>query len=153
GGKSVNSISQSASMDVDLRSVSNTELTKIENFLKKTVDTTIAEENVRQAHTGTRLSATSQMIGNRPSGETPADSKIVQIAIEASRALGINVRLDRSSTDSNIPISLGLPAITLGVGGYSGNTHSLEEWYDPTGRELGLKRTLLVVLGLVGIDE
>jgi len=69
--------------------------------------------------------------------KTSVDSRIVQVAIEASRALGITTRLDRSSTDSNIPISLGLPAITLGVGGYSGNTHSLEEWFDPTGRELG----------------
>ena len=153
GGKSVNSISQTASMDVDLRSVSNNELTKIENFLKKTVESAIAEENARHAHTGTRLTVNSQMIGNRPSGETPADSRIVQVAVEASRALGITTRLDRSSTDSNIPISIGLPAITLGVGGYSGNTHSLEEWFDPTGRELGLKRTLLVALGLVGIGE
>ena len=151
GGKSVNSISQSASMDVDLRSVSNNELNKIEVFLKKTVESSIAEENARHAHTGTRMTFTSQMIGNRPSGETPVDTRIVQVAIEASRALGINIRLDRSSTDSNIPISLGLPAVTLGVGGYSGNTHSLEEWFDPTGRELGLKRTLLVALGLVGI--
>jgi len=80
------------------------------------------------------------------------DTHIVRIALEATRVLGYRPRLDRSSTDSNIPISLGLPALTLGAGGASGNSHALTEWFDPGGREAGLKRALLVILGLVGIS-
>jgi len=75
----------------------------------------------------------------------------VRLAEEATRALGYRPRLDRSSTDSNIPISLGIPAITLGAGGASGNSHTLDEWYDPRDRDLSLKRALLVILGLAGV--
>ena len=90
------------------------------------------------------------LIGERPSGETRADSPLVEFALEATRTLGVAPRLDQSSTDSNLPISLGIPAITLGAGGSSGLSHSLDEWYDPRGRDLGLKRGLLVILGIVG---
>jgi len=76
---------------------------------------------------------------------------IVQAAIDCSRALGIEPRLDCSSTDSNIPISMGLPAITVGAGGLSSNCHTLGEWYEPTGRELGLKRLLLLTVTLAGL--
>ena len=75
----------------------------------------------------------------------------MQAAIECSRVLGVEPRLDCSSTDSNIPISLGIPAITLGVGGVSDNCHSLAEWYEPVGRELGLKRLLLLAVTLAGL--
>jgi hypothetical protein len=75
----------------------------------------------------------------------------VQTAIECSRALGIEPRLDCSSTDSNIPISLGVPAITIGAGGVSNNCHTLAEWYEPVGRELGLKRLLLLAVSLAGL--
>ena len=71
--------------------------------------------------------------------------------MEATRALGFSPILDQSSTDSNIPISLGVPAITLGAGGISGNSHTLEEWYDPSGRKQGLQRVLLVMLAMVGL--
>jgi len=60
-------------------------------------------------------------------------------------------QLDQASTDSNIPISMGIPAITLGAGGTSGNSHTIDEWYDPRGRDLGLKRALLVLMGVVGL--
>jgi di/tripeptidase len=88
---------------------------------------------------------------HRPGGETPANSTIVALASAATRSLGFTPVLDQSSTDSNIPISLGVPAITLGAGGTSGNSHTLEEWYEPQGRDLGLKRALLVMLGMVGL--
>jgi tripeptide aminopeptidase len=93
------------------------------------------------------------LIGERPSGETPADAPIVRLAWDATEALGSTPHLDQSSTDSNLPISLGIPAVTLGAGGTSGNSHTLEEWYDPRGRDVGLKRALLVILGLVGIKK
>jgi di/tripeptidase len=92
-----------------------------------------------------------KLIGDRPSGETPTDALIVRLAEEATRHFGYRPRLDRSSTDSNIAISLDIPAITLGTGGTSGNSHTLNEWFDPRGREIGLKRALLVMLGLAGI--
>jgi di/tripeptidase len=89
------------------------------------------------------------MIGERPSGETPADSPLVQLAVEATRLLGVEPRLDQSSTDSNLPISLGIPAVTLGAGGVSGASHTLAEWYEPRDRDKGLKRGLLIILRLV----
>ncbi|MBV9212005.1 MAG: peptidase M20, partial [Acidobacteria bacterium] len=92
-----------------------------------------------------------KLIGDRPSGETAKDALIVRLSEEATRAVGYAPRLDRSSTDSNIAISLGIPAVTLGAGGNSGNSHTLEEWYDPRGRDIGLKRALLLLLGLCGI--
>jgi tripeptide aminopeptidase len=100
---------------------------------------------------GTSLTCEFEQVGDRPSGETPVNSRIVRAAIECSRALGIEPRLDCSSTDSNIPISLGIPAITIGVGGISSNCHSLTEWYEPAGRELGIERLLLLTAALAGV--
>ncbi len=77
----------------------------------------------------------------------------MELAIEATRMLGFEPRLDQSSTDSNLPISLGIPAITLGAGGTSGCSHTLDEWYDPRDRDKGLKRGLLVILGIVGLQD
>ncbi len=151
GGSSVNAIPERASMVVDMRSVSNDEIEKLESYLRRVVEVAVREENSQRAMSGTSLTCEFEPAGNRPSGETPTDSRIVRAAIECSRALGIEPRLDCSSTDSNIPISLGIPAITLGVGGLSSNCHSLMEWYEPAGRELGLKRLLLLTLSLVGL--
>ncbi|HEY6333652.1 MAG TPA: M20/M25/M40 family metallo-hydrolase [Blastocatellia bacterium] len=151
GGKSVNAIPDSASMMVDLRSVSKSEVDKMEGYLRRAVELGIREENAQRATSGTGLALALELIGDRPSGETPLDSRIVQLALECSRALGLEPRLDCSSTDSNIPISLGIPAITIGVGGLSGNCHSLTEWYEPTGRELGMKRLLILCVALAGI--
>ena len=133
-------------MVIDIRSVSGTEIEKLEAYLRRVVEIAVREENSQRAMSGTSLTCEFDEVGDRPSGETPVDSKIVRAAIECSRALGIEPRLDCSSTDSNIPISLGIPAITLGVGGLSNNCHSLTEWYEPVGRELGLKRLLLLTV-------
>jgi acetylornithine deacetylase/succinyl-diaminopimelate desuccinylase-like protein len=144
GGSSVNAIPESASMVVDVRSISNAEIDKLETYLRRVVEIAVREENSQRAMSGTTLTYELEQVGDRPSGETLVDSSIVRAAIESSRALGIEPRLDCSSTDSNIPISLGVPAITLGVGGISSNCHSLAEWYEPVGRELGLKRLVLL---------
>ena len=151
GGSSVNVIPERASMSVDMRSISNDEIDKLESYLRRVVEIAVREENSQRAMSGTSLTYDFDRVGDRPSGETPASSKIVQTAIECSRALGIDTRLDCSSTDSNIPISLGIPAITIGAGGMSSNCHSLAEWYDPAGRELGLKRLLLLTVALAGL--
>ncbi len=151
GGSSVNAIPERASMLVDLRSVSSDEIEKLEAYLKRVVEIAVREENSQRSMSGTSLVCELEQVGDRPSGETPVNSRLVRSAIECSRALGIEPRLDCSSTDSNIPISLGISAITLGVGGISSNCHSLTEWYEPTGRELGIKRLLLLTATLAGV--
>jgi di/tripeptidase len=92
-----------------------------------------------------------RLIGDRPSGQTPPGSRLVKLAEEATRSLGFAPHLECSSTDSNIAISLGVPAVTIGAGGSSGHSHTLDEWYDPRGRDAGLKRALLLVLGVAGL--
>ena len=151
GGSSVNAIPERASMLVDIRSVSSDEIDKLETYLKRVVDIAVREENSQRSTSGTSLICEFEQVGDRPSGETPVSSPLVRAAVECSRALGIEPRLDCSSTDSNIPISMGVPAITLGVGGISSNCHSLNEWYEPAGRELGLKRLLLLTVALAGL--
>ena len=148
GGSSVNAIPERASMVVDIRSVSSDEIEKLEAYLRRVVEIAAREENSQRSMSGTSLTCEFEQVGDRPSGETPVNSRIVRAAIECSRALGIEPRLDCSSTDSNIPISLGIPAITVGVGGISSNCHSLTEWYEPAGRELGLKRLLMLTVAL-----
>ncbi len=148
GGTGVNVIPTEATMDVDLRSASAEELHRLDAFFRRAAREAAEDENSLRRAGDPPLEMDLKLIGDRPSGETPADSTIVLIAEEATRAVGHSPRLERSSTDSNIPISLGIPAVTLGAGGASGNSHTLEEWYDPRGRDLSLKRALLVLLGL-----
>jgi len=151
GGESVNVIPQSATMDVDLRSSAEVELSRLEEFLLAAINRAVVDENVLRAASGRKLKAEVRVIGNRPSGETPRDALLVRTAVEASRALGVTPILNRASTDSNIPISLKIPAITIGVGGQSNDSHRLSEWYDPAGREQGYKRALLLALGMAGL--
>lgn len=152
GGSSVNAIPDRASMLVDMRSVSSDEIERLEAFLRRVVEIAVHEENGQRAMSGTSLTSEIDKVGDRPSGETPVDSRLVRAAIDCSRVLGIEPRLDCSSTDSNIPISLGIPAITIGVGGVSSNCHSLTEWYEPVGRELGIKRLLLLTVALASLQ-
>jgi tripeptide aminopeptidase len=152
GGESVNVIPKWAQLDVDLRSAAELELSRLEDFLWRAINQAIADENALRAAAGHQLKVEVQLIGHRPSGETPRQAPLVQAALEASQAFGIKALLNRASTDANIPISLGIPAITIGVGGVSADSHRLTEWYDPTGRELGYKRALLLALALVGVE-
>src|SRR5688572_25088418 len=151
GGTTVNAIPEKASMDVDLRSGAEGELRRLDSFFRRAVRQAADEENANRRPGDPPLELKVDLIGERPSGETPSDSPLVELAVEATKVLGMEPRLDQSSTDSNLPISLGIPAITLGAGGTSGSSHTLAEWYDPTDRDLGLKRALLVVLGVVGL--
>ena len=149
GGTSVNAIPSQATMEVDLRSAGDTELRRLDAFFRRAMKEAAEEENATRRPGDPLLKLHVEMIGERPSGETPADSPLVKLAIETTRLLGVEPRLDQSSTDSNLPISLGIPAITLGAGGTSGASHTLAEWYDPRERDKGLKRGLLVILGIV----
>lgn len=149
GGTSVNSIPAHAAMEVDLRSAGEAELRRLDAFFRRAMKEAGDEENAKRRPGDSPLKLEVDLIGERPSGETPADSLLVKLAIESTKLLGVEPRLDQSSTDSNLPISLGIPAITLGAGGTSGSSHTLAEWYDPRDRDKGLKRGLLVILGLV----
>lgn len=151
GGSGVNVIAKEASMDVDLRSASSNELQRLDAFFRRALLEAVDEENRARRYTEAPLSVDLSLLGNRPNGITPPDSKIVQFAEEATKALGYKPISDISSTDSNLPISLGIPAITLGAGGTGGNIHTLDEWFDAKGREDGLKRALLISLGMTGL--
>lgn len=143
GGISVNAIPSEASMEVDLRSVAAGDLDELENRLRRTVG-----ESARAAGVEFRI----EKSGDRPSGTTPAKLPIVQIALEASRAFGAEAQLDVGSTDANIPISLGIPAIAIGGGGSSGNIHTPGEWFDPSQRHLGIQRLLTIAATLAGLE-
>jgi acetylornithine deacetylase/succinyl-diaminopimelate desuccinylase-like protein len=151
GGTGVNSIPSKAWMEVDLRSTAESELQRLDAFFRRAMRDAADEESGNKRAGDPLLQFKLDLIGERPTGETPSDSPLVELALEATRMFGVEPRLDQSSTDSNLPISLGIPAITLGAGGASGCSHTLDEWYDPRDREKGLKRGLLVILGIAGL--
>jgi acetylornithine deacetylase/succinyl-diaminopimelate desuccinylase-like protein len=151
GGTGVNVIAQEAAMDVDLRSESADELRRLDAFFRRAVREAAGEENAARRPASPPLELEMKLIGDRPGGVTPADSPLVRLAQAATRVVGYSPRLDCASTDSNVAVSLGVPAVTLGAGGASGCSHTLEEWYDPRNRDHGLKRALLLVLSLAGI--
>jgi acetylornithine deacetylase/succinyl-diaminopimelate desuccinylase-like protein len=149
GGTSVNSIAHTAWMEVDMRSESAAELQKLEAEFKRVVQLALDEENARGTNQK-QLTVEMKIVSQRPAGVTPADSPIVKSAMSADAALGIKTKLGAGSTDSNIPISLGVPAITIDGGGAGRGAHSLDESFDTTNSYLGTQRALLIVLGVVG---
>ncbi len=151
GGSSVNVIASEAVMDVDLRSESDVELTRIDAYFRRAMHESIDDENAARRAGTAALIFDVKLIGDRPSGQTACDAMLVRLAEEATRPFGVAPRLDCSSTDSNIAIAHGIPAITIGAGGSSGNSHTLDEWYDATNRHIGLQRDLLVLLGMTGL--
>jgi tripeptide aminopeptidase len=157
GGTSVNSIPARALMKVDLRSESEAELASLEAFLRSSVQIGIDEEMAAARDHGLagstrRLDLKIIVLGVRPAGELAEDSPLMAALLSADRQLGNRSRSERSSTDANIPLSLGIPAISLGAGGRSGGAHTLGEWYDPAGREMGLQRVALTLLGIAGLE-
>lgn len=153
GGQAVNAIPQSACMDIDVRSTSPEQITSIESHLRQLVGRAVNDEIAAKAASGTTLTYRIEPLGERPAGEIELDAEIVQVAAEATLALGARPQFECASTDANLPMSLGIPAIAVGAGGAAGNTHTLEEWYSPEGRELGIKRVLLIALALVGLES
>ncbi|MEL7647990.1 MAG: M20/M25/M40 family metallo-hydrolase [Sedimentibacter sp.] len=152
GGTSVNTISASCSMLVDIRSDSSDELNRLSLELQKAVDLAVQEENKRW-ESSESVAAEIKMKGNRPAGIQPKDCTIVKTAWEAAELLGIEPELrDESSTDANIPISMGIPAITVGRGGKEGKVHTIHEWFEPEDAYLGPQKDLLLILGLAGLD-
>lgn len=151
GGTSVNSIPESATATIDARSISMGELVRLEVALHRAVEDAVAQRNAHAtpAGRGRRLLKFSvAMIGNRPAAQVPSDSPILDALRAVDRHLGLQMGLRLGSTDANIPISLGVPALALGAGGEGGGAHTLAEWYEPKNRELGLRRVLLLALAM-----
>src|SRR5215212_5875584 len=152
GGTSVNAIAGEARMAVDMRSNSTEELLKLEARLLDLVKQAVAEEN--QRWNSDKMTVEIKLIGDRPAGIVAMDSPIVQAT---QRAVAVITRSPRvtfagSSTDSNLAMSLGIPAVTIGGGGDGGNWHSRNEWYKPVDAYYGPQHALLTVLVLAGLD-
>jgi tripeptide aminopeptidase len=150
GGTSVNSIAMSAAMQVDMRSVDASALDALDARFQAAIRQALDEENARWPN-GDRLTVEVDTIGIRPAGSQPEDAQIVRAARDAGQALGFQVPAVASSTDANIPISLGIPAVTIDGGGGGGGAHSLGEWFDTTNSHLGTQWALLFVLTLAGV--
>ena len=150
GGTSVNSIAYETTMTVDMRSESIEELGEIDSRFREAVQAALDEENGRW-ESDVQLEVEIVSIGVRPAGQTPADSAMVQAAVQAVEALGFEARLGGGSTDSNIPISMGIPAVTIGGGGRGRGGHSLHESFQTTDSYLGTQRAFLLTSALAGV--
>ena len=155
GGTSVNTIAGDARMAIDIRSNDMAALLETEKKILATLDAAVADENKRwdADKPGASVSYTTKLIGDRPGGETAPDTRIVQAAVRVIQAFGKGpARLNGSSTDANVPMSVGIPAIILGSGGESSGWHTRDEWFDPRNAWEGAQMSLATVLGLVGVQ-
>jgi tripeptide aminopeptidase len=158
GGTSVNSIPESASMKVDIRSTSMVEMERLEQTLRLALNRAVEDETLAAEMRSTTqkrpgVSCEVVAIGNRPAGELAVGARILHVIRAVDAQLNNAAQVQRASTDANIPLSLGLEAIAIGGGGSGGGAHTLQEWFDSNGRELGLKRILLTLLALAGAGE
>lgn len=143
GGSSINSIPTHARTKVDIRSESPSRLDEMAALLTSTVERAVETENDRA--TGAKVTAKIKEIGSRPGGRLADDAYILQAVRAVDAHLGIRSHLDCASTDANVPLSMGLAAISIGAGGHGGGAHTPQEWFHPEGREAGLKRVLLLL--------
>ena len=147
GGTSVNAIASEAWMEMDLRSSDVQSLKALDRKFHAAVRAAVDEENRRWNNRG-KVNVSLEMVGARPAGQTPVNSPIVQTALAVSRALGIEDDLRESSSDSNVPMNLNIPAITVGGGGRGAGSHSLEESFDTKDSWLGTERAVLLAIAL-----
>jgi len=148
GGTGLNSIPQEAWLDLDLRSEDPRALARLDETVQSILARARDEENDRRAHGTPALQLDLRRVGDRPSGLTPRAHPLVQAAIAATRALGRPHELACASTDANVPIALGVPAIALGAGGRAGDAHLPTEWYENVDGALGVVRALLVTVAM-----
>ncbi len=147
GGTSVNSIPSEAWMEVDMRSSDPASLAALDARFQKAIDAAVSEENERW-RTPRMITAVKERVGDRPPGSTPADSSIVRTAQAVHRALNLPFSLSESSTDSNIPMSLHIPAITIGAGGDGADAHAPTESFNTTDASIGTQRAVLLTIAL-----
>jgi acetylornithine deacetylase/succinyl-diaminopimelate desuccinylase-like protein len=153
GGTSVNSIPESATARVDLRSASMEELQKLEDRLRECVAEAWREAPLSHRSGELKVTLAIENIGDRPAAELPRDARILQLVRAADKHLRIESFPRLASTDANVPLALQIEATTIGAGGDGGGAHTLREWFDCSNRDLGLKRILLVLLALTGVHE
>ena len=152
GGISVNSIAADATFAIDMRSNDREQLARLEAQAKKLALEAVNEENIRWGN-GETITVEFNLIGDRPVGITATDNTIVQAAALAFDQLNIDLQqLSTSSTDANVPMALGIPAITIAGGGTGGGAHSPGEWFIPLDSHLGPQTALLITLSLVGVN-
>jgi acetylornithine deacetylase/succinyl-diaminopimelate desuccinylase-like protein len=155
GGTSVNSIPQDIWMEVDMRSESPLELEKVETAFLALVRSAVDGENRARSTAAGAITADVKLIGARPSGRTANTAPIAQIASEAATAAGLTPVFNYSSTDANLPISLGIPAIRLESGGTGDRAHAPDEWIDveKTVSVRGIRVVLATLLALAGLSQ
>jgi acetylornithine deacetylase/succinyl-diaminopimelate desuccinylase-like protein len=151
GGLSVNAIPEEAWLEVDLRSTSAVLLDRLTREIVAAAQAAASEENERRAAGTPRLSLTVDPIGDRPCGELPAHHRLVQAAFEATRLVGRQPASAAASTDANVPIGRGIPAVAIGAGGRGGAAHTVAEWYDNTDGPLGVARALTLIAATAGL--
>jgi acetylornithine deacetylase/succinyl-diaminopimelate desuccinylase-like protein len=153
GGTSVNSIPESAQAAIDFRSTSPEQLVRLEVALHRAVEDAVERANAlataQSRHERGLLAFAIDLIGDRPAAQLAADSPLLEALLAVDRHLGLKTELRLGSTDANIPLSLGIPALSMGAGGEGGGAHTLAEWYSAKDREVGLKRVLLLTLAMV----
>lgn len=154
GGTSVNSIPESVTASIDFRSTSPDELVRLEVALHRAVEDAVERVNrlaqVCSVQRRGLLTFTIDKIGDRPAAQLPADSPLLEMLRSVDRHLGLRTDLRLGSTDANIPIARGVPALSMGAGGEGGGAHTVAEWYTDKDRELGLRRILLLTLAMAG---
>jgi acetylornithine deacetylase/succinyl-diaminopimelate desuccinylase-like protein len=151
GGTSVNTIPERAILKVDLRSADFRLLDDLEQRLRRVVQDACDQTEAYSSNSRAHLRYAITVLGERPAGELPAASPLLAAIRAVDAHLGIQSQLQRASTDANIPLSLGLEAVSLGSGGSGGGAHTVHEWFDPAGREQALKRLTLLILLLAGL--
>jgi acetylornithine deacetylase/succinyl-diaminopimelate desuccinylase-like protein len=152
GGMSVNAIPSDAWLELDVRSTASEHLPNLEAQVRTAARQAEHEENARRAPGSARLTSRVEIIGDRPAGETAIDHPLVAAAVEATRLIGRQPALGAASTDANVPISLGIPAVAIGAGGRGGNAHTESEWFEDAEGELGLERALGITLATAGLS-
>jgi tripeptide aminopeptidase len=155
GGTSVNAIPNEVRIEVDMRSQSREALERLEARFLSIVAEAVAGENAARSTREGAVTAETVLIGDRPAGHTPAESDIVRLSTATIAAHGFMPKHEYSSTDANIPMSLGIPAVKIGSGGRGGRAHSLEEWIDVEKGESvrGMSAGLAAILAVAGIAE
>ena len=153
GGTGLNSIPQEAWVDLDLRSEDPKALAQLDVTVRAALDRAVDDENRRRTTGSAALHVDVQLVGDRPSGVTPRTHPLVQVAVAANRALGRDAELASASTDANVAIALGIPAIALGAGGRAGDAHLTTEWYENSDGPLGVLRALLVTAAMAEVVE
>ena len=151
GGTSINSIPFESVMQIDIRSVDPQRLEVMESLLKDAVNSALADQNQRKRQ-GSKLTVQIDQIGNRPSGELSDQLPLVQRTLAATQSFGVTPYLTRGSTNSNIPIAKGIPAVTIGRGGDGGKAHSLEEWWTNKDGHKAIQLALLILLMEAGLE-